>query len=218
MGVNRYNVRIVRTRLSCPHARVAVASSYTDPGATAELQGPPDENYDHANFYWRLEEQPEAAVQTSTSTTVGNSGLGMLTNEFVGDLVRITRGKGATQERAVIANTSTTLTVAPAWTVTPDTTSFFVVADSTWNFGGLGATSPVTIEVPNQTGATVEISGRSANALNQESAVQLNPLTRWQIGGRVGRRRGCGCTGGSGFRIFHMAGQLRAQNHSVARY
>ena len=61
-----------------------------------------------------------------------------------------------------------------------------MVADSTWNFGGLGATSPVTIEVPNQTGATVEISGRSANALNQESAVELNPLTRWQIGGASG--------------------------------
>ncbi len=110
----------------------------------------------------------------------------MLANEFVGELVRITRGKGAPQERAVIANTSTTLTVTPAWTITPDTTSFFVVADSTWNFGGLGATSPVTIEVPNQTGATVEISGRSANALNQESAVELNPLTRWQIGGASG--------------------------------
>ena len=178
-GINPLEVLLIGSN-------VAVASNYTDAGATAELQGPPDENYDHANFYWRLEQQPEAAVQTWSSTTVGNSGLGMLANEFVGELVRITRGKGAPQERAVIANTSTTLTVTPAWTITPDTTSFFVVADSTWNFGGLGATSPVTIEVPNQTGATVEISGRSANALNQESAVELNPLTRWQIGGASG--------------------------------
>ena len=112
--------------------------------------------------------------------------LGMLTNDFEGAVVRITRGTGAAQERAVIANTSTTLTVSPAWTVTPDSTSFFVVANATWNFGGLSATSPVSIEVPNQTGATVEISGRSANVLNQESAMELNPLTRWQIGGASG--------------------------------
>ena len=42
------------------------------------------------------------------------------------------------------------------------------------------------IEVPNQTGATVEVSGRSANVLDQESAEELNPLTRWQIGGAAG--------------------------------
>ncbi len=167
-------------------ANVAVAASYTDAGAASELQGPPDENYDHANFYWRMEQQPEAGAQTFSSTTVANSGLGMLTNEFAGALVRITRGKGAAQERAVIANTATTLTIAPAWTVIPDTTSFFVVADATWNFGALGSTSPVSIEVPNQTGATVEVSGRSANALNQESAAELNPFTRWQIGGASG--------------------------------
>ena len=82
----------------------------------------------------------------------------------------------------MVANTTTTLTVAPAWTVVPDSTSYFVVADSTWNFGGLGATSPVEIRGSEQGRATVEISGRSANALDQESAYELNPLTRWQIG------------------------------------
>jgi len=35
-------------------------------------------------------------------------------------------------------------------------------------------------------GATVDISGRSANAHDQESAYELNPLTRWQIGGSGG--------------------------------
>ena len=105
-----------------------------------------------------------------SATTIGNSTLGMLANDFAGAVVRITRGTGATQERAVISNNATTLTVTPAWTVTPDSTSYFVVANSTWNFGGLAATSPVQIEVPNQTGPTVEISGRSANVLNQESA------------------------------------------------
>jgi len=167
-------------------AAVPVASSYTDSGATASLIGPPDENYDHANVYWRLELQPEASAGLFSATTIGNVGLGMTANEFVGAVARVTRGTGEAQERAIIANTATTITVSPKWTVTPDSTSFFVVANATWNFGGLSATSPVSVEVPNRAGQTVEISGRSANALNQESSTDLNPLTRWDVGGAAG--------------------------------
>jgi hypothetical protein len=164
----------------------SVAGNYTDSGATTQLVGPPDQNYNHANVYWRLELQPEEPVTSASATTIGNSTLGMLTNDFAGSLVRITRGKGATQERSIVSNTATTLTVKPAWTVTPDTTSFFSVADSTWNFGGLGSTSPVNIDVPNRPGASVEISGRSANAHDEESSEALNPLTSWQIAGDAG--------------------------------
>jgi Putative phage tail protein len=160
---------------------VTVASSYADSGVAATLTGPPDANYDHANFYWRLELQPEVGVNLESATTIGNSTLGMLTNNFIGALVRITRGTGAAQESLVVNNSSTTLTVTPAWSVTPDSTSFFVVAQATWNFAGLTATSPALVAVAFEPGATVEISGRSANALNQESAYELNPLTRWQI-------------------------------------
>ena len=167
-------------------ANAAVAATFTDAGATAQLIGPPDENFDHANFYWRIEQQPEIVANVFSATTIGNSTLGMLPNDFKGAVARITRGKGAGQENAVASNTATTLTLSTAWLVEPDATSYFVIADSTWNPGGSSATSPVTIEVPNQTGATVEISGRSANAQNQESSEALNPLTRWQIGGGSG--------------------------------
>jgi len=163
-------------------ASVAVSTSFTDAGATPQLVGPPDSNYDHANFSWRRELQPEAGATVFTGTTIGNGTLGMAADEFAGKAVRITRGTGATQERAVTGNDATTLTVALPWTVTPDTTSYFVVADSAWNFGAVGATSPVQMQVPNWGGQTVEISGRSANVLNQESQYELNPLTRWQIG------------------------------------
>jgi len=168
------------------HANSTVTASYTDSGAAAQLQGPPDPNYDHANFYWRMELQPEEAVTSATATTIANSTLGMLVNDYAGDIVRITRGKGAAQERRVISNTTTTLTVAPAFAVTPDTTSFFTVAESTWTFGGLGSTSPVTMEVPNQPGASVEVSGRSANAQDDETSEALNPVTTWQIVGGSG--------------------------------
>jgi len=164
----------------------AVAASYTDTGLTPQLIGPPDENYDHANFYWRDELQPEVVANIFSATTIGSSTLGMLANDFVGAVVRITRGTGAEQEMAVVSNTATTLTVGSAWMVTPDSTSFFVIADSTWNFGGSSATSPAQIGVPNQTGLTVQVSGRSANALNQESPLNLNPMTPWQIGGAAG--------------------------------
>jgi hypothetical protein len=167
-------------------SNVAVAATYTDAGATLQLIGPPDANYNHANFYWRLELQPEVAAGVFSATTIGNATLGMLPNDFRGGVVRITRGKGATQERGVVSNDATTLTVTPPWTVTPDATSYFVVAEATWSFGGLGVTSPVVFEVPNRTGATVEISGRSANVVDEESAPELNPLTRWQIGGAGG--------------------------------
>jgi len=163
-------------------ADAAVSTSYTDAGATPELVGPPDSNYDHANFSWRRELQPEASATVFTVTTIGNATLGMAADEFLGKSVRITRGTGATQERAIRGNDGTTLTVAPPWTVTPDSTSYFVVADSAWNFGAVGTTSPVQMQVPNWGGQTVEISGRSANVLNQESRYELNPLTRWQIG------------------------------------
>ncbi len=173
-GLNPYSLLLIANN-------VTVASSYADTGVAATLEGPPDPNYDHANFYWRLELQPETGVNLESATTIGNSTLGMLTNDFQNALVRITRGTGAGQERSVASNTSTVLTVTPKWAVTPDTTSYFVVAQATWNFAGLTATSPATITVPYQPGATMEISGRPANALNEESAYELNPLTRWEV-------------------------------------
>jgi hypothetical protein len=167
-------------------ANLAVAGTYIDTGAAAQLAGPPDENYDHANFYWRLEQQPEVAADVFSTATIGNNTLGMLANDFKGAVAHITRGTGCGQERAIISNDAHTLTIAPPWTTTPDSSSYFVISDATWKFGGLGTTSPVLIDVPNRGGTTVQISGRSANVQNRESVPELNPLTRWQIGGAAG--------------------------------
>ena len=101
-----------------------LGNQFVDTGSAAgELKGPPDENYDHANVYWRLELQPEVQATVATSTTVGNSSLQMIANERRGAVVRITRGKGAGQERAVGSNNATSLTVTLPWTVQPDATS-----------------------------------------------------------------------------------------------
>jgi hypothetical protein len=161
----------------------AVAATFTDTGLAAQLQGPPDPNYDHANFYWRWELSPEAVATSASATTIANTALGMMPDNFQNALVRITRGTGAGQERAITANDATTITITPPWTVTPDTTSYFTIAESTWTFGAAVTVSPAHLQVPNRGGSHVEISGRSANALDQESPYALNPLTSWEIGG-----------------------------------
>ena len=165
---------------------VPLAGDFTDPGASATLAPPPDENYDHARFYWRLERAPEHPATVYSQNTIGSDILRMIDNEQAGMVARISSGKGAGQERTVLGNDTTTLTVTPGWTVTPDSTSMFVIAESGWHFGASGAGSPVTFEVPNRGGATVHVLGRSVNALGRECASELSPLTRWTIGGSAG--------------------------------
>ncbi len=74
---------------------VAIATQFVDSGLTASLQGPPDPNYDHANFYWRLELQPPEAVNITSATTVGNSTLNMVVNLYNGATVRINDRDGS---------------------------------------------------------------------------------------------------------------------------
>ena len=61
----------------------------------------------------------------------------MLPNEYRGKRVRICKGKGRGQERLVLSNTDTSLSLSTKWTVEPDSTSVFVVVEPTWNFAGL---------------------------------------------------------------------------------
>lgn len=159
-----------------------VGLTFTDTGLTPQLQGPPDENFDHANFYWRTELVPEYNAETFSLTGVGNSTLSLGVDDYKGATVRIMRGTGAMQERTVVTNTATTLTVSPPWRVPPDAASYFTVAEGTWKFGGLAPASPVEFEGPRVPGTTVQISGRAANVLDRESAYELSPVTRWQIG------------------------------------
>lgn len=164
-------------------AEESVASQFTDAGLERELALPPDENYDHGNFYWRLEHQPEYAATVWSATTIGNGTLNMPEDRYRGMVVRITRGKGARQERAVLGNDATTLTLVKRWDVIPDGTSHFVVAEAGWHFGAVARSSPVEFEVPNRDGATAHVTGRSANVQDTECAPELSPVTRWRISG-----------------------------------
>ena len=165
---------------------VAIAPRFVDSGLTATLVGPPDHNYDHANFYWRLELQPEETVDLHSTTTVGNSKLSMLANDYVGATVHVASGTGSGQERTVASNTATTITITTEWGIEPDVTSAFVVVDSTWQFGASSNASPVSFSVPNREGVTIQVSGRAANVLDEESPFELSPLTNWRISGSAG--------------------------------
>ena len=160
-----------------------VATQFTDNGLDKQLAAPADANFDHANFYWRLELQPEAATSIYGNTTIGSDGLAMVENRYRNAIARITRGRGAGQERQIAGNSATRLTVMPEWNVVPDASSHFVVTESGWQFGAVSQTSPVQFTVPNRGGETLEILGRSANAGGVECAAEISIVTRWQIGG-----------------------------------
>ncbi len=143
-----------------------------------------DPNFDHANFYWRMELQPEAAATIHGAGSIGNDGIHMTENRYRGMTARITQRPGAGQERADYGEQrTTTLTVAPPWAVAPDASSFFVVTEPGWQFGALTRSSPVKFEVPNRSGETVEVCGRAANVNDTECAEELSIVTRHQIGG-----------------------------------
>lgn len=161
----------------------ALATQFVDTGLAVQLVAPADPYFDHANFYWRMEQQPEIGATIFSATTIGNGTLAMAVNAYQGMTARITRGTDAGDERTILGNTATVLTVSPSWDVTPDATSFFAVAEAGWHFAAQTKSSPVQFAIPNQAGEVVEITGRSANVNDVESSPQLAVVTRWQIGG-----------------------------------
>ncbi len=164
-------------------ANEGVATQFIDVGLNKELIAPLDPNFDHANFYWRMELQSENAATIHGASSIGNDGLHMTENRYRGMVARITRGQGAGQERAIAGNSATELTVSPGWVVVPDASSFFVVAEAGWQFGALAKSSPVQFAVPNRGGETVQVCGRAANVNDLECSSELSTVTRWQIGG-----------------------------------
>jgi hypothetical protein len=160
-----------------------LANQFTDTGLPIQLIAPVDPNFDHANFYWRMEQQPEVSATLFSPTMIGSTTLSMAPNGYQGMVARITRGAGADQERAIVGNDATTLTVSPPWDINPTTSSFFVVAEAGWHFGAQTTSSPVDFVIPNLSGEVVQVTGRSANVNDVECDPRLSTVTRWQIDG-----------------------------------
>jgi hypothetical protein len=160
----------------------ALSATFSDPGLAGTTIPPPDQNYDHADFYWRMETQPAIEADQFSATTIGNSTLEMPVNGYAGLVVRIATGTGAGQEQIIASNTAQLITITTPWTVTPDATSQFAVSQAGYSLGGSTTSNQITFEVPTEPGSTVQICGRSANAYNGESSYQDSPVTRWQLG------------------------------------
>ena len=163
---------------------VPLITQFTDMGAPlSQTILPPDPYFDHANFYWRLELQPEIVANLESPSSIGNSTLAMIANQYQSMTVRITRGTGLLQERTILSNSPSVLNVSPPWDITPDGTSFFLVAQTGFQFGATGKGNRIQFPIPNRVGAIVEISGRSANSNDGECPYEVSPLTRWVVGG-----------------------------------
>lgn len=183
-----------------------VADTFSDDGRAAQPVGPPDANFQHANFYYRLELAGPLLCTSSSASTIGNSDMNATKLVYSGMTVRLIAGTGAGQERKIVTNDATVLTVSPVWSIVPDSTTTFVIAESSWRFGALSKSSPVEFQVPNQMGTVVEVSGRGANVNNQEGATELCPVTRWVVGGNPGSQLDNDVSGAPGY-VLNATGQ-----------
>lgn len=90
---------------------------------------------DYNGFLWKLDDPTifgDGAVVNGTATsgaasTLTDSTQTWTVNAYIGMRVRVIVGTGINQVRTVTANTATTLTVTPAWNVTPDSTSHYTI-------------------------------------------------------------------------------------------
>ena len=164
-------------------SNVTVAGSFVDTGFPPLPLLPPDANFDHSNLYWRLESESEVNALIHSAVTIGNAALQMIASTYSGFAVRIVRGLGAGQERLVLTNSQTDLTLTSAWDIEPDASSTFVISESSFQLGATGPGDRFQFEVPNREGTVVQILGRSANAAGAECPAEISPLTRWKIGG-----------------------------------
>ena len=163
-------------------SNVALSDAFPDAGLPILPIGPPDASFDHANFYYRYEYAGPFATTAATASSISSADMGATAAAYTGFTVRISDGMGQGQERSISANTQTTLTIAPPWSILPNSSSTFVIVEASWRFASISDTSPALFEIPYAKRSVIEISGRSANVANQESSAELCPITRWALG------------------------------------
>ncbi len=179
-------MRIYRGRSTWRMRRIAetvAAARFVDAGLEASLAAPPDANYDHALFQWRFEKLPETEVEMAGASSVGKRGLGLLPNEFAGCLVRITRGKGAGQERLIASHSAEVLELTEAWREAPDATSWFTIAEGSWKPAGITSSDGIHMLVPNRPGEVVQLLGTAVSAAGAESVNREAIVHRHRIEG-----------------------------------
>jgi hypothetical protein len=85
---------------------------------------------------------------SATTTTIVDSSETWTPSEFVGAVVELTGGTGSGQTRTVVGNTATTLTISPAWSATPDTTTDFAIRPAQL-YGSTNTVTAISLSNPN---------------------------------------------------------------------
>ena len=75
----------------------------------------------------------DGTATSASSTTLVDTSKTWTTDSHANKAVIIIAGTGAGQIRKITSNTSDTLTV-PAWLITPDATSQYVICDEAWRY------------------------------------------------------------------------------------
>jgi hypothetical protein len=162
----------------------AITTHFSDDGLTALPIGPPDPSFDHANFYYRNEYAGPFPVDISSANTIGFSSMGAVVNAYANLVVRISEGPGMGQERTILSNTETMLTIQMPWSIQPKSSaSKFVISEAAWKLAAISSHSPALFDISYASGTVIEITGRAANILNQESNPALAPITSLPLGG-----------------------------------
>lgn len=160
-----------------------VANLFQDTGLPEGSHPPPDANFDHARFQWRMELMPETLADQYAAAMIGRTALGMRPDEYAGAVVRILHGRGEGQERVIRSNTTDQLLVAEPWGIAPDATSSFAIAEAGWKTAGITAADEIRMLVPNRPQEVVQVLGVAVSAAGTESAAQEAIVGRHEIQG-----------------------------------
>lgn len=114
------------------------------------------------------------------ATTLTNSAETWTVNQWVGYTLRITDGTGAGQTKAITSNTGTVLTVASAWTVTPDATSVYSIwysaAAMALDSGTATAGAASTLTDSGKSWVTNQWANQSVRIVSGEGAGQIRTI------------------------------------------
>ncbi len=132
------------------------------------------------------------------ANTLSNSGLGLTAHQEAGRILRIIAGTGRGYKYLIDDNTSTAITIAGAWVITPDSTSRYVIEDAaglpeftdSTPVSNSDQTAGISLNLPlaNYAGATVVIEAVTADGGGNESATQTNPVRLLYVPGAQGTR------------------------------
>lgn len=161
---------------------VTVADSIIDIGAAAEPQLPPDSNYSRLRAWYRQMFLVDQSPTSWTTTTITKTGLGLLADRWAGKKLVIRSGAGQGQERNIVSNTATTITVDRPWETTPDATSKFAIVDTAWTFATESDSDVITVMLPLMPASSFEVSLRSVSKDSSELDPLESPSLVWQVG------------------------------------